>query len=207
MKLLAGELKDMYQGVLMETALKQQKVFAVLICVSTDYPATGDCLGSMDHSGEQGCGMCDASTKKQQISLWIGAERTRQQHLTEATKYERANSKAERQSNYSATGLRSCALLSQLDYMVPSRVQTAEFMHCVFLGLAKDLLEECKHADYLPKESFPAMEALARQLRFPREVQARPVHKLGSGTQLKADQVHSWFNINLVGNYICSQLH
>lgn len=168
--------------------LKIQKVFAVLLLVCADWPACGDCLGSMDHSGEMGCGMCQGGVKKKHVQLWIGKERTRQEHVDAAKRFKQSTKPA-REALYKATGLRPCALLA-LEYLVPSQVQVAEPMHNVYLGLGLDVFEACKESNFLPKAVFPDLERKARFLRVPREECARPINGLGSNaTGLKADQV------------------
>ena len=189
--LLVDELSKLYtEGVEMELERGlRTRVSALLLLFVADWPACGDCLGSMDHTGAQGCGMCKACVLSGKVELILREERTRREHEHGAKLYRDAKTQAERDKVYSQSGLRPCAFL-RLPYFVASQVQVAEPMHVLLLGLCKDLLVQCKRANYLPKTIFPILEAKAKQLRVPREECARPVHKLGSNASgLKADQV------------------
>lgn len=167
----------------------RQSVYGVLLLFVADWPACGDCLGGMDHSGAKGCGMCKGCVLKKRVELVIGDERTRDEHLRAARKYKMAKTKKERSDAYSASGLRPCAFLD-LPYFDASRVQVAEPMHFLLLGLCLDLIRQCKESNYLPEVVFPSLEVKSRQLHLPREECARPINGLGSkASALKADQV------------------
>jgi hypothetical protein len=172
---------------------------AILGLISADLPAAACMCGFPGATAILGCSKCFAELRRRTMQLLIGDLRTRTTQKAASDEYAAATNDAARTKIVKSQGARASAL-NALPYLSVPRDHTVDAMHCLILGVAKDLLTQCKNAGYFDEADFHDMELQVLQVKVPAEFGARPVNHIEANlANFKSDQV----SIELVTIYRC----
>lgn len=145
---LVSELLDLWNGVQLHVSeSSHQNVRAALLAVSCDLPAGRKVCGFLSHSANFGCSSCYCSFSEgfgfQNYSNFEGNSwklRSNKQHRDDCQKLLSCKSKTAQSKKESEFGCRYSELL-KLPYFDPIRMLLIDPMHCLFLGVAKYVMD------------------------------------------------------------------
>ena len=195
---LIGELLHLQSGQWFSTPVGQQFIKCVIVCLSSDIPATRKAAGFIGHNALRACSRClkrfprvndrtDCSGFDRES--WI--PRTHSTHCEQAYKGLTAQTKVERMRIEQEYGARY-SVLFELPYYDAIRFAVIDPMHNLFLGTSKHLMTIWKDSEILTKTDFQAIQQKIEKINVPLDIGRIP-YKIESGmSSLTADQWKTW---------------
>ena len=196
---LVPELQELYTGVWFNTPHGQQFLRGVLICFSSDIPATRKAAGFVGHNSIKGCSRCLKSfpTTPENVTDYSGynreswVQRSNVLHRQYAYKELNGKTKAEKKLIERTYGARY-SVLFELPYYDCIRFITIDVMHNLFLGTAKHTLNIWKEKRLLDANAFEEIQKRVSTFNVPQDIGRIP-YKIDSGMAgMTADQWKNW---------------
>lgn len=195
---LVSELLELKSGQWFITSMGRQFVKCVVVCLSSDIPATRKAAGFVGHNALKACSRCLKSFPRVgdhtdcsgfERSSW--PVRNHAIHCEKALNALEARTKVARKVIETEFGARY-SLLYELPYYDAIRFPVIDIMHNLFLGTAKNLMTIWKDNGLLKKEDFDMIQQKIETLQVPSDVGRIP-YKIESGMAgLTADQWKNW---------------
>ena len=195
---LVSELLEFHTGMWLSTSIGWQFLRCVLMCQSSDIPATRKAAGFLGHHANKGCSRCLKSFPKVGDSLdYSGFERHRWPkrtnfiHRQKAYKTLASKTKADRKRIESENGARFC-ILFELPYYDAIRFTAIDVMHNLFLGTAKNVVHIWKDLNLLCTNDFKTIQQRILLVNVPVDVGRIP-YKIDTGmSSMTAEQWKNW---------------
>lgn len=195
---LVSELLEFYSGVWLMTSAGRQFVRCVLVCQSSDIPATRKAAGFLGHKANKACSRCLKPFPKVGDSLDCSGfdrdswpKRTNAAHRQSAYQTLTSRTKADRKIIEKANGARYCILL-ELPYYDAIRFPVIDVMHNLFWGTAKNMMSKWKDLNLLTKSTFKVLQQRVEDANVPVDIGRIP-YKIDSGMSgMTADQWKNW---------------
>ena len=195
---LVSELLELYSGAWFSTSIGKQFVRCVLMCLSSDIPATRKAAGFLGHNANKACSRCLKSFPKVGDSLdCSGFERESWPVRTDVVHHQHAyetlsaKTKAHRKEIERISGARY-SILYELPYYNTIRFPVIDIMHNLFLGTAKAVMSIWKDLYLLSASNFTLIQQRIQNVNVPVDVGRIP-YKVDSGMSgLTADQWKNW---------------
>lgn len=196
---LVQELLELYTGVWFDASHGQQFVRGVLLCFSSDVPATRKAAGFVGHNSIKGCSRCLKSflTNSENMTDYSGynrdswVQRTNAIHRQYAYKELVGKMKAEKKVIERMYGARY-SILFELPYYDCIRFVVIDVMHNLFLGTAKHALNVWKEKKLLDAKDFEEIQRRVNTFNVPQDIGRIP-YKIDSGMAgMTADQWKNW---------------
>jgi hypothetical protein len=196
---LVSELLELYSGLWFETSLGRQYLRGILVCISSDIPATRKAAGFVGHNGLKGCSRCLKSftTDSNNLTDYSGydreswTKRTDETHREHAYQELQAKTKAEKNSIKKKYGAKY-SVLFELPYYNSIRFVVIDIMHNLFLGTSKRMLNVWKERNILNCKHFQLVQEKILTLSVPQDIGRIP-YKIESGMAgMTADQWKNW---------------
>lgn len=194
---LVSELLEFYSGIWLMTSAGKQIIRCVLVCQSSDIPATRKAAGFLGHKANKAFSRCLKPFLKVCDSLdcsdfdrdsW--PKRTNAAHRQSTYQTLTSRAKADRKIIEKASGARYCILL-ELPYYDAIRFPVIDVMHNLFLGTAKNM-SIWKDLNRLTKSTFKALQQRIQDANVPVDIGRIP-YKINSGMSgMTADQWKNW---------------
>lgn len=176
----------------------QQFVKCVVLCLSSDIPATRKAAGFVGHNAKKACSHCLKNVPRVNDhmdcsgfdrAMW--PPRTHSTHCEHAYKVLSAQTKVERKRLEQEYGARY-SVLYELPYYDAIRFATIDKMHNLFLGTTKHIMTIWKDCNILNKDHFQIIQQKIESINVPLDVGRIP-YKIESGISgLTADQWKNW---------------
>lgn len=192
-------VRDLYTGVWFDTPHGRQFLRGVLLCFSSDVPATRKAAGFVGHNATKGCSRCLKSfpTSSENITDYSGydrdswVQRTNTLHREYAYKELSGKTKAEKKALEKMYGARY-SVLFELPYYDCIRFVVIDVMHNLFLGTAKHVLNIWKEKKLLDTKDFEEIQKRVSAFNVPQDIGCIP-YKIDSGMAgMTADQWKNW---------------
>lgn len=196
---LVSELLELYSGLWFTTSLGRQFLRGILVCVSSDIPATRKAAGFVGHNGLKGCSRCLKSfpTDSSNSTDYSGydreswTKRTNEAHREHAYQELKAKTKAGKKAIQRKYGARY-SILFELPYYNSIRFVVIDIMHNLFLGTSKHMLNVWKELNILNTKHFQLIQEKIEHLNIPQDIGRIP-YKIESGmASMTADQWRNW---------------
>ena len=195
---LVTELLELYSGEWMITSIGRQFIRCVLMCLSSDIPATRKAAGFLGHKALKACSRCLKSFPRVDDSIDCSGFdrdswplRTNENHRVNAYKTLNCRTKAEQKEIEKSAGSRYCVLL-ELPYYHAIRFPVIDPMHNLFLGTAKHILSIWKDLKLLSSSDFSTIQQRMEAANVPVDIGRIPL-KIDSGMSgMTADQWKNW---------------
>ena len=200
LKPLVEELLKLWNGIEMVTTEGNQLIRAVLLCHSSDIPATRKMGGFVGHGALKGCSRCLKSfvtrsfTEKPDYSgfdceNW--PNRSMNDHRRKGFEWKHAKTQAEHQKIEREYGVRFTELL-RLPYFDCARFSVVDPMHNILLGTAKLMITIWKEKSIISNQNLDRIQSQVDRFVTPPDVGRIP-HKISSGfSTFTADQFKNW---------------
>lgn len=197
---LVEELKQLWDGVVMETPDGSVIVRSALICISCDIPAARKVCGYVSHNAFRGCSRCLKEFPTQTFGEkadYSGYDRENWQqrsnelHRQYAEIHRQCNTLSAQKKIEHDHGCRYSILL-ELPYFDVVRMCVIDPMHNLLLGTAKHMLAVWKSSCYLGDNSLATIQRKVDSFVVPDDVGRIP-SKISSGfSGFTADQWKNW---------------
>ena len=196
---LVSELLELYSGLWFQTSQGSQFLRGVLVCISSDIPATRKACGFVGHNGFKGCSRCLKSfpTDSNGVTNYSGydreswTKRTNEEHREYAYRELLAKTKSARKEIDKVYGARY-SILFELPYYNCIRFVVIDIMHNLYLGSAKRVLQVWKELKIIDTNDFKIIQERILSLNVPQDIGRIP-HKIESGMAgMTADQWKNW---------------
>lgn len=196
---MVSELLELYSGLWFMTSLGRQFIRGVLLCFSSDIPATRKAAGFVGLKGVKGCSRClksfptnsDRETDYSGFQRESWGKRANQEHRQYAYREFNAKTKAEKKVIERQYGARY-SILFELPYYDCVRFVVVDIMHNLFLGTAKKMMNIWQELEILDHKAFEIIQKRIMSVNVPRDVGRIP-YKIESGMAgMTADQWKNW---------------
>ena len=184
----------------MLTTEGKQIIQAVILCNSSDVPATRKVGGFVGHGALKGCSRClksfttTAFKEKADYSGFDSAtwpKRSMEEHRRKGMDWKHAKTQAERQRIEREYGVRFTELL-RLPYFDSVRFSVVDPMHNILLRTTKLMITIWKEKGLLSTQDFGTIQTQVDRFITPPDVGRIPL-KIGSGfSSFTADQFKNW---------------
>ena len=171
----------------------------ILVCISSDIPATRKAAGFVGHKGLRGCSRClklfpsDANrvTDYSGYDRESWPQRENDKHREYAYKELCGKTKADKKRIDREYGARY-SVLFELPYYDCVRFVVIDIMHNLFLGTAKHMMVVWKELSIISTHDFEKIQERVGGLNVPQDIGRIP-HKIDSGMAgMTADQWKNW---------------
>lgn len=196
---MVSELLELYTGIWFDTFQGKQFMRGILVCISSDIPATRKAAGFVGHKGLKGCSRCLKTfpTDTNKITDYSGYDRetwpcrTNEQHREYAYRELHANTKTGKRDIDHEYGARY-SIFFELPYYNCIRFVVIDIMHNLFLGTAKHVMTVWKECNIISSKDFEIIQEKILKLNVPQDIGRIP-HKIDSGMAgMTADQWKNW---------------
>lgn len=197
---LVEELLKLWKGIEMPTTEGKQVIHAVLLCNSSDVPATRKVGGFVGHGALKGCSRCLKSfvtTTFGEKADYSGFDteswpkRDLEQHKRKGMEWKHARTQVERLKIERECGVRFTELL-RLPYFDCIRFSVVDPMHNTLLGTTRHMITIWKEKSLLSTHDFERIQGQVDRFVTPPDVGRIP-HKILSGfSAFTADQLKNW---------------
>ena len=197
---LVKDLLKLWKGIQMETPEGEQLVHAVLLCATSDVPASRKLGGFLGHTALKGCSHCLKSFPTANFgesndysgfdrSTW--EKRSADNHRQNGMSWKHAITLSQRHEIERKYGVRYTELL-RLSYFDTSRFTVVDPMHNMLLGTAKQITHIWKCCGLLSESNFDLIQSSVDKFVVPADVGRIP-HKISSKfSSFTADQWKNW---------------
>ena len=196
---MVTELLELYAGVWFKTPYGRRFIRGVLLCFSSDIPATRKAAGFVGHNSIKGCSRClkTFTTNSGNTTDYSGynrdswAKRTNETHRHYAYKELTAKTKAEKRVVKQTYGARY-SVLFELPYYDCIRFVVIDVMHNLFIGTSKHVINVWKEKELLKTKDFWEIQKRVKNISVPQDIGRIP-YKIDSGMAgMTADQWKNW---------------